>query len=89
MNTSLASADIEIADSRRELIICYEEVDGLSSRRIFRGVTAADQLNLGREMKISESFSAQLKDSEKKELMRLELAEKNAYVDTKNEELAK
>jgi hypothetical protein len=29
-----------------------------------------------------------LKDSEKsEELMRLELAEKNAYVDTKNEEL--
>jgi chromosome segregation ATPase len=89
MNTNLASADIEIADSRRELDHLHEEVDGLSSRRqdLLEEVTAT-KLNLSREMKISESFSAQLKESEKsEELLRLELAEKNAYVDAKNEEL--
>jgi chromosome segregation ATPase len=89
MHTNLASADIEIADSRRELDHLHEEVDGLSSRRqdLLEEVTAA-KLNLGREMKISESFSAQLKESEKsEELLRLELAEKNACIDAKNEEL--
>jgi chromosome segregation ATPase len=89
MNTNLASADIEIAGSRRELDNLQEEIDGLSSRRqdLLEEVTAT-KLNLSREMKISESFSAQLKESEKsEELLRLELAEKNAYVDAKNEEL--
>lgn len=89
MNTNLASADIVIADSRRELDHLHEEVEGLSSRRqaLLEEVTAT-KLNLSREMKISESFSAQLKESEKsEELLRLELAEKNAYIDAKNEEL--
>jgi chromosome segregation ATPase len=86
MKENLASADLEIADSRREMDHLHEEVVDVSSHRqsLVEELTAA-KLNLGREILTSKSLRTQLSASEKTaEQLRREMAEKDVYIDEKN-----
>jgi chromosome segregation ATPase len=89
MKVNLASADMEIADGRREMDHMHEEIVELQSQKeaLVEEMSVVRQ-DLGQEKKLTESLRVQLNESENEgNSMHKELIEKDAYIDAKHEEL--
>lgn len=89
MKVNLASADMEIADGRREMDHMHEDVVELRSQKeaLFEDVSAL-KLEVDREKQKSESLRGQLHDSDhRSDMLQQEMLEKEAYINAKHDEL--